>query len=32
VGVGDDLLVMVRDGDIHCVVKNLKEVERRRKN
>ena len=26
---GDDVLVMVRDGEIYCVVRNLKEVERR---
>ncbi|MFQ6106948.1 MAG: exodeoxyribonuclease VII large subunit [Thermoplasmata archaeon] len=31
VSVGDDLLVMVRDGDVYCVVKDLEEVERRRK-
>jgi exodeoxyribonuclease VII large subunit len=29
VDLGDDVLVMVRDGEIHCIVKNLKEVERR---
>jgi exodeoxyribonuclease VII large subunit len=29
IDLGDDVLVMVRDGEIHCVVKNLKEVERR---
>lgn len=27
--VGDDILVIVRDGELHCVVKNKKEVERR---
>ncbi|MFQ5909190.1 MAG: exodeoxyribonuclease VII large subunit [Thermoplasmata archaeon] len=32
VNMGDDILVMVRDGELYCVVKNLKEVERRRKN
>lgn len=26
---GDDILVMVKDGELHCVVKNKKEVERR---
>lgn len=31
VNVGDDLLVMVRDGELYCIVKNLKEVERRPK-
>ena len=29
VTLGDDVLVMVRDGEIYCVVRNLKEVERR---
>jgi len=29
VTLGDDVLVMVRDGEIQCVVRNLKEVERR---
>ena len=29
IDLGDDVLVMVRDGEIYCVVKNLKEVERR---
>ncbi len=31
VTLGDDVLVMVRDGEIYCVVRNLKEVERRPK-